>query len=110
MDLKKIVVPLIVIALLVAAAFTFLGGSETKTLTAHFPRTVSIYEGSDVRVLGVPIGKVDTVTPVRHRRGRDDVVRREGQGPRRRRGRHRVAVDRRRPLHPADAGVHRAAR
>ena len=63
MDLKKIVVPLIVVALLVAAAFTFLGGSETKTLTAHFPRTVSIYEGSDVRVLGVPIGKVDTVTP-----------------------------------------------
>jgi phospholipid/cholesterol/gamma-HCH transport system substrate-binding protein len=63
MDLKKIVVPLIVVALLVAAASTWLGGSETKTLTAHFPRTVSIYEGSDVRVLGVPIGKVDTVTP-----------------------------------------------
>ncbi len=63
MDLKKIVVPLIVVALLVAAAFTWLGGSETKTLTAHFPRTVSVYEGSDVRVLGVPIGHVDTVTP-----------------------------------------------
>ena len=64
MDLKKIVVPLIVVALLVAAAFTcLLGGKETKTLTAHFPRTVSIYEGSDVRVLGVPIGTVDTVTP-----------------------------------------------
>ncbi len=63
MDPKKIVVPLIVVALLVAAAFTWLGGTDTKTLTAHFPRTVSIYEGSDVRVLGVPIGQVDTVTP-----------------------------------------------
>src|SRR5690349_13961872 len=64
MDLKKIVVPAIIVALLVAAAFTFIGGGGgTKTLTAHFPRTVSIYEGSDVRVLGVPIGKVDTVTP-----------------------------------------------
>ena len=63
MDLKKIVVPLIVVALLVAAAFTWLGDKEMKTLTAHFPRTVSIYEGSDVRVLGVPIGTVDTVTP-----------------------------------------------
>jgi phospholipid/cholesterol/gamma-HCH transport system substrate-binding protein len=64
MDLKKIVVPVIVVALLAAAAWTFLlGGSETKTLTAHFPRTISIYEGSDVRVLGVPIGTVDTVTP-----------------------------------------------
>jgi len=63
MDLKKIIVPLIVVALLVAAAFTWLGGEERKTLTAHFPRTISIYEGSDVRVLGVPIGTVDTVTP-----------------------------------------------
>src|SRR5215210_1629761 len=63
MHLKKIVVPLIVVALLVALAFTWLGGSETKSLTAHFPRTVSIYEGSDLRVLGVPIGQVDTVTP-----------------------------------------------
>src|SRR5687767_15605339 len=63
MDLKKLVVPAIVVALLVAAAFTFLGGEERKTLTAHFPRTISIYEGSDVRVLGVPIGQVDSVTP-----------------------------------------------
>ena len=63
MDLKKVVVPAIVVALLVATAFTFLGGEERKALTAHFPRTISIYEGSDVRVLGVPIGTVDTVTP-----------------------------------------------
>ena len=34
-----------------------------KTLTAEFPRTVSIYQGSDVRVLGVPVGKIDSVTP-----------------------------------------------
>jgi phospholipid/cholesterol/gamma-HCH transport system substrate-binding protein len=36
---------------------------EQKTLTASFPRTVSLYEGSDVRILGVPVGKVETVTP-----------------------------------------------
>ena len=46
-----------------AAALTLFGGEEQKTLTAHFPRTISIYEGSEVRVLGVPVGKVDTVTP-----------------------------------------------
>ncbi len=63
MEHKLVVVPAIVVALLVAAAFTFLGGEERKTLTAHFPRTISIYEGSDVRVLGVPVGTVDTVTP-----------------------------------------------
>lgn len=38
-------------------------GEEPKTLTASFPRTVSLYEGSDVRILGVPVGKVETVTP-----------------------------------------------
>ena len=59
----KLVVATVVVAFVVAAAFAFLGGSETKTLTAHFPRTVSVYVGSDVRVLGVPIGQVDSVTP-----------------------------------------------
>ena len=38
-------------------------GEEQKTLTASFPRTVSLYEGSDVRILGVPVGTVETVTP-----------------------------------------------
>ena len=37
--------------------------ADQKTVTANFPRTVSLYEGSDVRVLGVQVGKVDTVTP-----------------------------------------------
>jgi phospholipid/cholesterol/gamma-HCH transport system substrate-binding protein len=61
--LKKFVVPAVVLALVVVAALTLFGGSEKKTLTAHFPRAISLYEGSDVRVLGVPIGTVDTVTP-----------------------------------------------
>jgi phospholipid/cholesterol/gamma-HCH transport system substrate-binding protein len=60
----KRVLPLIVIAaLVVAAALTMTGGDERKTLTAHFPRTISIYEGSDVRILGVPVGEVVSVTP-----------------------------------------------
>lgn len=62
--LAKIVVPLVVAALVVAGLVTFLlGGGDTKTLTAEFPRAVSLYQGSDVRVLGVPVGKVDSVTP-----------------------------------------------
>nr|WP_246305309.1 MCE family protein [Nocardioides marinisabuli] len=54
---------MVVLALLVAAALTFLGGEDRKMLTAQFPRTVSVYEGSDVRVLGVPVGQVETVVP-----------------------------------------------
>jgi len=60
---KRAIVPAVIVIALVAAALTMFGGPETKTLTAHFPRTISIYEGSDVRVLGVPVGQVDTVRP-----------------------------------------------
>ena len=60
---RTIAVPLVVLALVVTAALTIFGGEERKTLTASFPRTVSVYEGSDVRVLGVPVGTVDSVTP-----------------------------------------------
>jgi virulence factor Mce-like protein len=62
--LQRLTVPLVVAVLVLAAGFWVLtrGGGE-KTLVAHFPRTVSIYEGSDVRILGVPVGKVDQVTP-----------------------------------------------
>jgi phospholipid/cholesterol/gamma-HCH transport system substrate-binding protein len=37
--------------------------TETKTVTAHFPRAVSIYKGSDVRILGVNVGRVTDVVP-----------------------------------------------
>ena len=61
---KRLVLPLVILALVVAAGFTmFRGGDDFKTLTAHFPRTISIYEGSQVKVLGVGIGNVDKVTP-----------------------------------------------
>lgn len=61
--MKKLIVPAIIVTFVAAAAFTVLGGEDRKTLTALFPRTISVYEGSDVRVLGVPIGTVDSVTP-----------------------------------------------
>ena len=57
--------PIAVILVLLAAGVVWVlnSGSGSKTLTAYFPRTVSVYEGSDVRVLGVPVGQVDTVEP-----------------------------------------------
>ena len=61
--LRRVVVPVVLVLLLVAAAFTMFRSEDTKTLTALFPRTISVYEGSDVRVLGVPVGTVDEVTP-----------------------------------------------
>lgn len=57
--------PLAVIGILIASALVWMFGSGggTKTVTAYFPRAVSVYEGSDVRVLGVPVGRVEEVTP-----------------------------------------------
>ncbi|GAB2970741.1 MCE family protein [Nocardioides montaniterrae] len=57
--------PLAIIgALVVAGAFYLFGsGSGDKTVTAYFPRAVSVYVGSDVRVLGVAVGKVEKVVP-----------------------------------------------
>lgn len=62
--LKKVLVPLVALVLAAAAAITILaGGDDRRTLVAHFPRAVSVYEGSDVRVLGVPVGQVEEVVP-----------------------------------------------
>lgn len=61
--LRRFAVPLVLVALVAASALTFLGEEPVKTLTASFPRTISVYEGSDVRVLGVPVGTVTRVEP-----------------------------------------------
>ncbi|MQA10057.1 MAG: MCE family protein [Pseudonocardiaceae bacterium] len=37
--------------------------TEDKRITAYFDRAVGVYTGSDVRVLGVAIGQVESVTP-----------------------------------------------
>ncbi|MDO9456327.1 MCE family protein [Nocardioides sp.] len=62
--LKRAVAPLVILILVVVAGFTlFRDGEGDKKLTAYFPRTVSLYEGSDVRVLGVSVGQVDKIVP-----------------------------------------------
>ena len=61
--INPLIAALAVAAVVVALLVTFWPGSETKTVTADFPRTVSLYEGSDVKILGVAVGKVDSVVP-----------------------------------------------
>ena len=62
--LKRAVAPLVIFTLVVIAGFTIIGGGEDDArLTAYFPRTVSLYEGSDVRVLGVSVGTVEKIIP-----------------------------------------------
>ena len=61
--LARIVSGAAVLAIVAALVIVLLPDDDQKTLTASFPRTVSLYEGSDVRILGVPVGEVQTVTP-----------------------------------------------
>jgi virulence factor Mce-like protein len=51
-----------VITLISAGLVLITGGSGTQ-VTAYFTQTVGVYPGSTVRVLGVPIGTIDSVQP-----------------------------------------------
>ncbi|VVJ19978.1 MCE-family protein MceD [Amycolatopsis camponoti] len=54
----------ILLALVVTAALWWVfSGTGEHHVTAFFSRAVGVYSGSDVRVLGVRIGQVDSVTP-----------------------------------------------
>ena len=81
--------------------------TETKTVTAHFPRAVSIYVGSDVRILGVNVGRVTAVTPEGNSVRVDMEYDAQYDVPDRRQGRHRHPDPRRRPVRPAHPGVRR---
>ncbi|WP_328726567.1 MCE family protein [Streptomyces sp. NBC_00259] len=50
-------------AVIAAAVVTLWPQPDPVRVTAYFPRTVGIYPGSDVRVLGVRIGEVKEITP-----------------------------------------------
>jgi phospholipid/cholesterol/gamma-HCH transport system substrate-binding protein len=53
----------LVLILLVGAFLLLMPGSDQRNVTAEFPRTISLYKGSDVKILGVAVGKVDDVDP-----------------------------------------------
>ena len=62
--LRRIIPLLVIGALVIAAVATLVNGDGgQKTVTADFRRTVSVYPGSDVRVLGVKVGQIESVTP-----------------------------------------------
>jgi virulence factor Mce-like protein len=53
----------LVVVLLAAAVILVWPGSGKKHVIAEFPRAISLYKGSDVKILGVAVGKVDEVDP-----------------------------------------------
>ncbi|MEQ6900732.1 MCE family protein [Nocardioides sp. YIM 152588] len=58
------IVALVVVLLVVGVALNVVRSPEERnTVTAHFPRAVSVYTGTDVRILGVNVGEVTAVIP-----------------------------------------------
>jgi phospholipid/cholesterol/gamma-HCH transport system substrate-binding protein len=59
----QIVAAVVIVAVGVSVGYYLLNHKSVKKVTAHFSAAVGVYKGSDVRVLGIKIGKIDKVTP-----------------------------------------------
>ena len=59
----KVIASVAVVVALAAAGFALWPHADTTRVTGMFSRAVGLYPGSDVRVLGVPVGTVTSVTP-----------------------------------------------
>lgn len=59
-----LVFALVVVVLLTAATLTVVRAGDEKDAVVFFPKTVGLYQGDNVTVLGVPIGTVRQITPV----------------------------------------------
>ncbi|AYF78795.1 MCE family protein [Nocardia yunnanensis] len=60
---KVIAVVAVLAVALAAVAWWGFQKLNTTTITADFDKSIGIYVGSDVRILGVPVGHVKSVTP-----------------------------------------------
>jgi len=67
--ISKVLTAFVVLALLAAVALVVNNGDGKRYITIDFEQTNSVYKGSDVKILGVPVGEVVSLTP------RGDVVR-----------------------------------
>ena len=57
-SVSKVITVFVVLALIGGVLFIYTRDGTERTLTVDFPRTNSLYKGSDVRILGVPVGEV----------------------------------------------------
>ena len=63
MNLHRLTVAAVIVALLASTAFVVLNRGGERTATLEFTRAVNLHPGDDVRVLGVRIGEVTSVRP-----------------------------------------------
>ncbi|NIK56463.1 MCE family protein [Kribbella shirazensis] len=61
--ISRLIAMAVVVVILAVGAVTLWPQPERVSATAYFPRAVSVYPGSDVRILGIKVGEVESVTP-----------------------------------------------
>jgi phospholipid/cholesterol/gamma-HCH transport system substrate-binding protein len=62
--LSKVLTAFVVLALLAAVFLLFTNGGREKTMVADFKVANSLYKGNEVRMMGVPVGKVTKIEPL----------------------------------------------
>ena len=110
MSRRSVVAGGLALLLVVALAVVLWPGGGTGTPGPSSSAPSVCYPGSDVRILGVKVGKVTRSRRTGDRVAVDFDVRRPLLRAGRRQGRGRVAVGRQRPVRPAHAGVHEGGR
>ncbi|MFS2294380.1 MAG: MlaD family protein, partial [Actinomadura sp.] len=55
---------LVFVVLVAVALIPVLSDGPGRRITAYFATTIGVYPGSDVRVLGVRVGSVDSIEPL----------------------------------------------
>ncbi|GAA2135413.1 MCE family protein [Actinomadura napierensis] len=55
---------ILAVAVLAAALVLLLQEPRQRHMTAYFTKTVGLYKGAEVRILGIPVGEVTSVKPV----------------------------------------------
>ncbi|MFJ2897123.1 MCE family protein [Streptomyces sp. NPDC087218] len=92
MKMKRIVgmgAGLVVVAVAVTGGVMAMDDEGTTTITAYFDQATGVYAGSDLRILGVRVGRVESVTP----RGEEvEVTLRVDKGVKVPKGAHAVVV------------------
>lgn len=63
MNRIRVSVALLAVVALAAGILALTKGDGVKRVSAEFDRTVGLFEGSDVRVMGMKVGSVERITP-----------------------------------------------
>jgi phospholipid/cholesterol/gamma-HCH transport system substrate-binding protein len=62
-SVSRLVAMAVVLVIVAVSVVTLWPKPERVHATAYFPRAVAIYPGSDVRILGIKVGEVESITP-----------------------------------------------